>query len=322
MIEQGHRNGDSTTARVPEVRYAYYRRCQVFKRNGAQCKAPAEKGSHICHAHAGQLATAVRRERERRAMLAEAVAEMRRRGRPECEMADLFTSFKGIQVTTAVMARAVIAGRIDCKTAGQMVVQLQTVSKLLRVCHRVQEKALTTKYTKKHECLPQICADDRRLDRPGEKAHLTTEARRHGELWKSYPGPSFAVKAPLIQDDSLKRGEFAPRSFITPQICADDRRLDRRGEKAHLTTEPPRQGEQPKTLPLISTGDTDLKKPARAEAQSLTAEARRRGEQPKLENNWAANGRKEMRLALVAEVRAVAERRGWAHAPPELLRAA
>src|SRR3954470_20366602 len=87
--------------RMPEARYAYYRRCQVFRRNGEQCKAPAEKGAHICHAHAGQLATAVRRERERRAVLMEAVAEMRKQGRPECEMADLFTSFKGIQVTTA-----------------------------------------------------------------------------------------------------------------------------------------------------------------------------------------------------------------------------
>jgi hypothetical protein len=292
MIEQGQRNEDRVAARTPEARYAYYRRCQVFKRTGAQCKAPAEKGSHICHAHAGQLATAVRRERERRAMLAEAVAEMRRRGRPECEMADLFTSSKGIQVTTAVMARAVITGKIDCKTAGQMVVHLQTMSKLLRVYHRVHRgtqrtTTSTTKYTKKHEGLPQIGADDRRLDRPGEKAHLTAESPRHGEVWKSYPGPSFAEKAPLIQDDSLKRGEFASRSFILPQICADDRRLDRRGEKAHLTTEPPRRGEQPKS-----------------------------------ENNWAANGRKEMRIALVAEVRAVAERRGWAHAPPELLRAA
>ena len=195
-------------ARVPEARYAYYRRCQVFKRNGAQCKAPAEKGSHICHAHAGQLATAVRRERERRAMLAEAVAEMRRRGRPECEMADLFTSFKGIQVTTAVMARAVIAGRIDCKTAGQMVVHLQTISKLLWQIHRTKTS--------------------------------TTEARRHGELWKSYPGPSFAVKAPLIQDDSLKRGEFAPRSFITPQICANEGRLSKPKEMMPLLIAVPR----------------------------------------------------------------------------------
>jgi hypothetical protein len=210
MIERGHRNGDATNARVPEARYAYYRRCQVFKRNGVQCNAPAEKGAQICHAHAGQLAMAVRRERDRRAVLAEAVAEMRKRGKPECEMADLFADFKGIQVTTAVMARAVITGRIDCKTAGQMVVHLQTLSKLLRQIHR--------------------------------RKTSTTEARRHGELWKSYPGPSFAVKAPLIQDDSLKRGEFAPRSFITPQICADERRL------------------KTKNLPLINTDNTDLKK--------------------------------------------------------------
>ena len=120
-------------ARIPEARYAYYRRCQVFRKGGEQCKAPAEKGSHICYAHAGQLAMAVRRERERRAVLAEAVAQMRKRGKPECEMADLFMDFKGINMTVAVMAQALIAGRIDCKTAGRLVVQLQTVSKLLRI---------------------------------------------------------------------------------------------------------------------------------------------------------------------------------------------
>jgi len=213
-MQQGHINENRATARVPEPRYAYYRRCQVFKRNGVQCKAPAETGAHICHAHAGQLAMAVRRERERRAVLAEAVAEMRKRGRPECEMSDLFTDFKGIQVTTAVMSRALITGRIDCKTAGQMVVHLQTMSKLLWQIHR--------------------------------RKTSTTESRRHGELWNSYPGPSFAVKAPLIQDDCLKRGEFAPRSLITPQICADERRL------------------KTKNLPLINTDNTDLKKVPKA----------------------------------------------------------
>src|SRR6476661_6489015 len=126
--------------RVPEARYAYYRRCQVFRKGGAQCKAPAEKGSHICYAHAGQLAMAVRRERERRAVLEEAVARMRKRGRPECEMADLFMDFKGINVTLAVMAQALIDGRIDCKTAGRLVVQLQTVSKLLRILNREGRK--------------------------------------------------------------------------------------------------------------------------------------------------------------------------------------
>jgi hypothetical protein len=121
--------------RVPEARYAYYRRCQLFRRNGDQCKAPAEKDSLICHAHAGQRATAFRRDLERRIVLAEAVAEMRRLGNAECEIANLLMDFKGIQVTLAVMSRAIIAGRIDCKTAGRLVVHLQTMSKVLWTLH-------------------------------------------------------------------------------------------------------------------------------------------------------------------------------------------
>src|ERR1051325_2464068 len=96
--------------KVPEARYSYYRRCQLFRRNGEQCKAPAEKGATICHAHATQQAMAFRRDLERRIVLAEAVAQMRRRGKLECEIADLWTDFNGIQVTLAVVSRALIAG--------------------------------------------------------------------------------------------------------------------------------------------------------------------------------------------------------------------
>jgi hypothetical protein len=225
--------------RVPEARYAYYRRCQVFRRGGVQCKAPAETGSHICHAHAGQLAMTVRRERERRAVLEEAVAQMRKRGRPECQIADLFMDFKGINVTLAVMMQAVIDGRIDCKTAGRLVVQLQTVSKLLWMLHR-------------------------------------------------------------------KGREGRKEKRVSPQICADERRLKTR------------------TTPLINTDGTDLK---RSENQNLTVEARRRGEKPNTERNWDAirltsEERERTRIALVTEVLAIANGRGWAHAPPELLRAA
>jgi hypothetical protein len=223
---------DSAQNPVPEARYAYYRRCQVFRKGGEQCKAPAEKGSHICYAHAGQLATAVRRERERETVLAEAVAQMRKRGKPDCEMADLFTDFKGINMTLAVMGQAVITGRIDCKTAGRLLMQLQTLSKLLCVLHRKGREgtqrtttALTTKDTKKHKELPQICADERRLEKPGQEPNLT-------------------------------------------------------------------------------------------------AEAQRRGEEPRTKKNWAAHEREETRIVLVNEVLAIANRRGWAHAPPELLRVA
>ena len=131
MIEQAHRNGDPTAARQLEARYSYYRRCQVFRNGGEQCKAPAEKGSHICYAHAGQQAMALRRDLERRVVLAQAVAEMRRHGHTECELENLLMDFKGIQVTLAVMARSIIDGRIDCKTAGRLIVHLQTMSKLL-----------------------------------------------------------------------------------------------------------------------------------------------------------------------------------------------
>jgi len=69
------------------------------------------------------------RERERQAVLAEAVAEIRRKGRPEFQMVDLFMDFEGIQVTLSVVARALLNDRIDCKTAGRLLVDLQTVSK-------------------------------------------------------------------------------------------------------------------------------------------------------------------------------------------------
>jgi hypothetical protein len=138
---------------MPMARYAYYRRCQVFRGNGEQCKAPAEKGEQICHAHATQQATALRRERERQAVLAEAVAEMSRRGRlefgkHEFEAKDLFMDFNGIQVTIAKMAQALIDGRIDCKTAGRLAVDLQMMSKLLWLYQSGRRgKALTTKVT-------------------------------------------------------------------------------------------------------------------------------------------------------------------------------
>ena len=197
-----HPNDDP---KAPEARYAYYRRCQVFRKGAEQCKAPAEKGSHICYAHAGQMATVQRRERERQAVLAEAVAQMRQRGKQDCETADLFMDLKGINMTVAVMAKALIAGRIDCKTAGRLLVQLQTVSKLLRTLHRKgregrkenrispqiyaeerrleKEKALTTKDTKKQEGrnpLPLIYTDNTDLKK-SEGQNLTAEARRRGE---------------------------------------------------------------------------------------------------------------------------------------------
>ena len=142
----------------PEARYGYYRRCQVFRGNGEQCKAPAEKGEQICHAHAAQQAMALRRERERQAVLTgsggtDAQARQAEFGKPELEAKDdLLMDFNGIQVMIAKMAQALIDGRIDCKTAGRLAMDLQTMSKLLWAYHRghrgtQREKTLTTKVT-------------------------------------------------------------------------------------------------------------------------------------------------------------------------------
>jgi hypothetical protein len=89
---------------------------------------------------------AERREVERRVVLAAAAAKMR------CSVADLFMSFNGIQATIATAAQALIAGRIDCKTAGRLLWDLQRMAKLLELYHRghrgtQRTNALTTKDT-------------------------------------------------------------------------------------------------------------------------------------------------------------------------------
>jgi hypothetical protein len=98
---------------------------------------------------------AFRRKLELTILLAEVVRNMRVRGKPDFEIADIFTDFNAIQVTLGAMAQALIDGRIDCKTAGRLAVGLQTASKLLWIIHR--------KGRKEKDLLPQINADERRL---------------------------------------------------------------------------------------------------------------------------------------------------------------
>jgi hypothetical protein len=123
---------------------------------------------------------------------------MRRRGKPECEPVDLFMDFKGIQITLAKMAQAVIDGRIDCKTSGRLLVGLQMASKLLWMVHRKRTSTTKARRHGEQRGLPQISADERRLDKPGGKPNLTAETRRRGEERR------------------------------LPQVCEDERRLSRR----------------------------------------------------------------------------------------------
>jgi hypothetical protein len=179
---------------------------------------------------------ALRRERERRVVLTEAVAQMRRRGKPECEMADLFMDFKGIQVTLAVMAQALIDGRIDCKTAGRLAVELQMMSKLLWLYH------------KKTKTLPRINTDNADLKEPAEEPKFTAEARRRGEepglpqIYADKRGSSIE-KASTIKDTKEHEGRKT-----LPRINTDNADLKKRAktETTSLTTEARRRGKQPK----------------------------------------------------------------------------
>jgi len=168
-------DAERDSSREPQARYAYYRRCQVFRKNGEQCKAPAEKGSCICYAHAGERRTALRRKIELAVLLAEVVRRMRLRGRVEFEIGDIFMDFNAIQVTLGVMAQALIDGRIDCKTAGRLVIGLQTAAKLLRLV----EKKQTTKDTKRHEERKAAVAEPVREEREEKGAESGTEIGIH-----------------------------------------------------------------------------------------------------------------------------------------------
>ena len=53
-----------------ETRYDYYRRCQAFRANGVQCKAPAMKDHDICRKHAEQREKTLRAEGQRRDFIA------------------------------------------------------------------------------------------------------------------------------------------------------------------------------------------------------------------------------------------------------------
>lgn len=103
---------------MPEARYAYYRRCQLFRRNSEQCKAPAMKGEAICYRHAEQAEAERRRARQRREFLA----------RPGVG----FGSFKVIQRTISELARAILADAIDRKVAARLMMDIQTAIRLLR----------------------------------------------------------------------------------------------------------------------------------------------------------------------------------------------
>ena len=97
---------------IVEERYGYYRRCQRFRRNGQQCKAPAMKGADQCYKHQEQ-------------------ADIERRRRKQFTLPPL-VDLKTVQRTIGDVARALLEDRIDEDYAGELLQKLESASIRLR----------------------------------------------------------------------------------------------------------------------------------------------------------------------------------------------
>lgn len=103
---------DALQGQVVEERYGYYRRCQRFRRNGQQCKAPAMKDTDRCYKHQEQ-------------------ADIERRRRAQFTLPPL-VDLKTVQREIGNVAQALIQNRIDEDYAGELLQKLERASIALR----------------------------------------------------------------------------------------------------------------------------------------------------------------------------------------------
>jgi hypothetical protein len=109
MHNEDESNTLNTRELAPEARYAYYRRCQRFRNNGLQCKAPALKGNRLCYKHDEQDALDERRK--------QAVRELGLHGRSNDP--------RNMQEDLWKVAQALVDGHIDAQTTRRLLVELQ-----------------------------------------------------------------------------------------------------------------------------------------------------------------------------------------------------
>ena len=97
---------------IVEERYGYYRRCQRFRRNGQQCKAPAMKDTDRCYKHQEQ-------------------ADIERRRRAQYTLPPL-VDLKTVQRALGDVAQGLMQGGIDEDYAGELLHKLERASIVLR----------------------------------------------------------------------------------------------------------------------------------------------------------------------------------------------
>jgi hypothetical protein len=103
---------EALQGQIVEERYCYYRRCQRFRRNGQQCKAPATKDADQCYKHQEQ-------------------ADIERRRRKQFTLPPL-VDLKIVQRTIGDVAQALVEDRIDEDYAGELLQKLESASIRLR----------------------------------------------------------------------------------------------------------------------------------------------------------------------------------------------
>jgi hypothetical protein len=108
----GRDRSEELQGQIVEERYGYYRRCQRFRRNGQQCKAPAMKGVDRCYKHQEQ-------------------ADIERRRRKQFTLPPL-VDLKTVQRTIGDVAQALLEDRIDEDYAGELLQKLESASIRLR----------------------------------------------------------------------------------------------------------------------------------------------------------------------------------------------
>src|SRR5579859_7726612 len=108
----GQDRTEALQGQIVEERYGYYRRCQRFRRNGQQCKAPAMKGAERCYKHQEQ-------------------ADIERRRREQFTLPPL-VDLKTVQREIGKVAQALIEDRIDEDYAGELLQKLERASIRLR----------------------------------------------------------------------------------------------------------------------------------------------------------------------------------------------
>jgi hypothetical protein len=108
----GRGQSGALQGQIVEARYGYYRRCQRFRKNGQQCKAPAMKVADVCYKH--QERADIERRRQAQYTLPPLV--------------DLAT----VQRAIGEVAQALAQDRIDEDYAGELLHKLEKASLVLR----------------------------------------------------------------------------------------------------------------------------------------------------------------------------------------------